>query len=119
MTEEIPSDRHTKHSSQEIAVFAERMKNYERREKEAQVRDQLILETLSKINQTLAGVDTKLAVGSVRMDQIDDHLENTDTTVANLQAVIESDRKGPVGIILGTLSGLGTAATAIWVAIKG
>lgn len=119
MTEDIPSDRHTKHSSQEIAVFHERMKNYERREKEAAARDQLILETLNKINATLGGVDTKLAVGQVRMDQIDQHLEHTDTTVSNLQAIIESDRRGPVALILGTLSGIGTAATAIWVGIKG
>ncbi len=119
MTEEIGSDKHSKHSSQEIAVFAERMRSYERREKEASTRDQLILETLSKINQSLNGVTTQLAVGQVRMDQIDTHLESTDTTVENLRAVVEGDRRGPVALILGTISGLGTAATAIWVALKG
>ena len=119
MTEEIPSDRHTKHSSQEIAVFHERMKNYERDRKEANARDQLILDTLGSIRSTLATINTQLAVGELKMEQIDKHLEHTDTTVSNLQAVIESDRRGPVALILGTLSGIGTAATAIWVGIKG
>ncbi len=119
MTEDIPSDRHTKYSSQEVAVLAERQKQHERREKESAARDQLILETLGQIRATLATMDTKLAVGAVRMDQIDEHLENTDTTVANLQAVVENDKRSPMALILGTLSGLGTAATAAWVAIKG
>ena len=120
MTEsDIGSDRHTKHSSQEVAVFHERMKNYERREKEATVRDQLILDTLGSIRNTLATINTQLAVGELKMEQIDRHLEHTDTTVSNLQAVIENDRRGPVALILGTLSGLGTAATAIWVALGG
>ncbi len=119
MTEDIGSDKHSKYSSQEVAVFAERMRSYERREKEASARDQLILDTLSKINQSLNGVTTQLAVGQVRMDQIDTHLESTDTTVENLRAVVDGDKRGPVALILGTISGLGTAATAIWVALKG
>ncbi len=119
MTEDIGSDRHAKHSSQEIAVFSERMRNYERREKEAAARDQLILETLGAIKETMAAIKTQLALGDQRMNQIDAHIENTDTTVSNLQSIIEGDRRSPVALVLGTLSGLGTAATAIWVAIKG
>jgi hypothetical protein len=112
MTEEIGSDRHTKHSSQEIAVFAERMRNYERREKEASVRDQLVLETLSKINATLGGISTQLAVGQIRMDQIDAHIEATDTTVTELRAIIEGDKRSPVAIVLATLSALAAGAVA-------
>jgi hypothetical protein len=59
------------------------------------------------------------AVIHQRVVQIDAHLTNTDTNVANLTASVESDKRSPVALILGTLSGLGTAATAIWMAIKG
>ncbi len=112
MTEDIGSGGHSKFSSQEVAVFAERMRNYERREKEATVRDQLILDTLGSIRNTLATINTQLAVGELKMSQIDKHLENTDTTVSNLQSIIESDKRSTFAIVVGVLSGLGTGITA-------
>lgn len=114
MTEDIPSDRHEKRSSQEIAVFSERLRNYERREKEATYRDQLILDTLGRIKETLSAVNTQLALGDQRMDQIDHHLKATDTTVSNLQAVLEADKRGPVAIVLATVSALATGAVAFF-----
>ena len=55
------------------------------------------------------------AVVHQRVLQIDEHLKNTDANVAALEA----DKRSPVAIALGVLSGIGTAATAVWVAMKG
>ncbi len=59
------------------------------------------------------------AVVHQKVLQIDTHLENTDANVANLTASVDGDRRSALGLVMGVLSGIGTAATAIWVGIKG
>jgi hypothetical protein len=114
MTEDIGSDKHKRPSSAEIDT-AEKMAVMRERIARAKERDEEILRTLRDIQDEQARQGTMLALGNQRFDAIEATQEDTSTRIIAL----ESDKRGPVAIILGTVSGIGTAATAIWVAIKG
>ena len=113
MTEEIGSGSQKRPSQPEIKIAL-----LEERLREAAKRDSIIAGQLAMMVSTLSRMETSLALGEQRMNQIDEHLKSTDTDLTTLKTSVESDKRGPVALILGTISGLGTAATAIWMAIK-
>lgn len=53
----------------------------------------------TEILRRLSAIDTALALGSQRMDQIDHHIEATDTQVAAVKAKTEETRVPYTGII--------------------
>jgi hypothetical protein len=122
-------NRDLRYTSQEIAVMAERMRGYEARQAEATARDQLMMGILTRIEGSVSGINTQLAVGTRRMDEIDRHLANTDTMVNNLKketndslavlrdevTAINADKRSVTALVTSLLSFLGTAAGIAWV----
>ena len=101
MTEEIGSDKHRSNPEIKMAILEERMK-------EARERDRILLESNAKVLQAVNEITTKLALGEQRMKAIETSQEDTTTRVLAL----ENDKKGPVAIILATLSALGAGIAA-------
>lgn len=114
MTEEIGSDKHKRPSSAEIDT-AEKMAVMRERIARAKERDEEIMRTLKEIQAAQAQTNTLMALGNQRFDLIEEAQEDTSTRIMAL----ENDKRSPVAIVIGVLSGLGTTATAIWLAIKG
>lgn len=128
MTEEVGSDRHRNPSSAEMDIVKLKERYTQLKEDAADTRHVMadIKELLIGYIQTSDHRHAQLlatfnqhnledAVIHTKVLQIDKHLENTDANVAALTA----SNRSPIAIALGILSGLGTAATAIWIAIKG
>ena len=116
------ANRDARHSTQEVAVMAERMRGYESRQVEAAARDKDITETLRRIDHTLSAINVRLTKGDARMDAIDTHLSVTDAQVEENRAevvAINADKRSVAAVVMGVLSTLGATATAIWVGIKG
>lgn len=115
MTEsDIGSDKHRRPSTAEIdmAVYKDRLKRMDADQERLETKMDAALKVLSQI-------ETNLALGNQRFDKIETaHKELKEDTTTRLEA-IEADRRSTAGIITGTISGIGTVATAIWVAIKG
>lgn len=117
MTEEIPSDRHRKNPSSAEIEVAERMAVIKERLRHADSRDTIMSTQLDIIIGKLSKIETGMAVGERRMNEIDKHLENTDTalealkvaTATSIEAIkktVDEDKRGPVAIILSTLGAL-------------
>lgn len=115
MTEsEIGSDKHKRPSSAEIDA-AEKMAVMRERISQAKARDLEILSTLEEIRAEQQRQGTMLALGNQRFDAIEAEQEDTSTRITAL----ENDKRSTAGVVTGTVSALGTIATAIWVALKG
>lgn len=122
MTEEIGSDRHeTRRPTEELPALdlmkyqiRQGQKNHEALTKE--VRD-----GFREIRDLVTKHMSDLRVGEVRMDQIDEHLENTDKNVLAIGAevaAINADKRSTGAIVASILASLGTIGTIIWVAVK-
>ncbi len=114
MTEDIGSDASKRPHEVEIALMKQRIRASESR-------DTKMVETLDEIVDKLSKIETSLALGGQRMDQIDEHLKSTDknvTTIATEVSAIHEDKRSAGALIAGVLSFIGTAATAIWVGFK-
>jgi len=114
MTEDIGSDKHKRPSSAEIDT-AEKMAVMRERIAQAKARDEEIMRTLKEIQLSQAQTNTLMALGNQRFDAIEAAQNESSTRIT----VLENDKRSTAGIITGATSVLGTAATAIWVAIKG
>ena len=114
MTEDTGSDAAKRPHEVEIALLKERIRTSERR-------DSAMAATLSTIADKLSKIETSLALGGQRMDQIDTHLESTDKNLAAVVtevAAINSDKRAATGLVASVISFIGTAATAVWVGMK-
>lgn len=110
MTEEIGSDKHKRPSSAEIevAVIKERLR-------EAGKRDEILLRSNDEVKTAVNEIKLLLEAGKHRMNALETIQDETTTRLLTL----ENDKRSTAGIIAGTISALGTIATAIWVALKG
>lgn len=118
MTEDIGSDKHKRPSSAEIEV-AERMAVMRERIRQSDARDLAMNGKMDIIIGKLSQIETNLALGNQRFDKIEDNAKALKEDTTTRLSAIEADRRSTAGIIAGTISGIGTVATAIWVAIKG
>lgn len=119
MTEsDIGSDKHRRPSSAEIdmAVYKDRVKRMDADQNRLEDKMDSALRVLSQI-------ETNLALGNQRFDKIEEaHRALKGDTTARLDAIeanaikrieaLESDKRGPVAIVLSVLSALGSGATA-------
>jgi hypothetical protein len=107
MNEDIGSDAHKRPSQPEIkmAVMEERLK-------EARIRDATILTQLDILIGKMSKIETGMAIGDRRMNEIDKHLESTDTSLEALKKSVEDDKRSPLAIVLATISALGAGAVA-------
>lgn len=68
-----------KYDSRETAVHGARLNEHDRRIDECEKQTTAIYRCVEDIRSTLAHIDKTLAMGEQRMNQIDDHIKNTDT----------------------------------------
>jgi hypothetical protein len=103
MTEDIGSDAHRRPPSQEIevAVIKERLR-------EAGRRDELLLRSNDEVKTAVHEIKLMLVKGEGRMAALETSQDDTTTRILTL----ENDKKGPVAIILATLSALGAGIAA-------
>ena len=107
MTEDIGSDAHKRPHDVEIALLKERIR-------ESYKRDAQIMARLDEIKAEQIRQATMLALGNQRFDAIE---ENQEDTIDRL-LLIENDKRGPVALIFGTISAIGTAVVAVWMGMK-
>lgn len=107
MTEDIGSDAAKRPQEVEIALLKERIR-------EAGKRDAEIIRALNEIRNEQTRQATMLALGNQRFDAIEG--KQSDTTERLI--LIENDKRGPVALIFGTISAIGTSAVAIWMGFK-
>lgn len=128
MTEDIGSGSHREPSSASLDIAKLKERHIALKSDVADIRDTMsdikgllishITTTDTRHTQLLATFNQhnlEDAIVHQRVLQLDRNLENTNKSVESLI----NDKRSPVAIALGVVSGLGTAATAIWVAIKG
>lgn len=101
MTEEVGSDKHRSNPEIKMAILEERMK-------EARERDRVLLASNAEVKEAVNEIKTMLALGEQRMKAIETSQEDTTTRIL----VLENDKRGPVAIILATVSAIGTGIAA-------
>lgn len=101
MTDNIGSDKHRSSPEIKMAILEERMK-------EARERDRVLLESNAKVLQAVNEINTKLALGEQRMKAIETSQEDSTSRIL----VLENDKRGPVAIILATVSAIWSGIAA-------
>lgn len=102
MTEsDIGSDKYKSSPEIKLAILEERMK-------EARERDRVLIASNSEVVKAVNEIKLILEAGKHRMNALE---TIQDETTARLLAV-ENDKRGPVAIILSTLSAIGTGIAA-------
>jgi len=91
-----------------LAVLEERMK-------EARERDRILLDSNAKVVEAIGDMKVLLEAGKHRMNALETIQDETTTRLL----VLEKDKRSAAGLIAGTVSAIGSIATAIYVAIKG
>lgn len=105
--DDIGSDAARRPQEVEIALLKERIR-------EASKRDGEILRALEEIRLEQTRQATMLALGNQRFDAIEGRQDETTERLV----LVENDKRGPVALIFGTISAIGTSAVAIWMGFR-
>lgn len=107
MTEDIGSDKHKRPSQEiEVAIIKERLR-------EAAKRDEALLSSNAEIVKSINEMKLILNEGKHRMNALETLQDETSTRIT----VLEQDKRGPIAIIMATLSAIG-AGVAAWIGVK-
>ncbi len=115
MTDSLtPPSGQRRHHTEELAVMEQRVNEHERRLRDLAKVCASIDQTLDAISGTCHSIDKRLALGDMRMSQIDTHLEATDGRVDTLEdesteALKLASKRDPVSF----WTSMGAAVTTI------